>query len=84
MLKYSSSREEVLSAVQFIVKIKGKNEFSIREVVDYMIKEKTSYSESTIRTDITSRCCVNAPNNHAIVYDYFERIGRGKYRLLQV
>lgn len=56
----SSCRDEVLAAAQSIVKRKGRNQFTVQEVVEYMKARQTKYPESTIRTHITSRCCVNA------------------------
>jgi predicted RNase H-like HicB family nuclease len=35
----------------------------------------------TVRTHITSRCCVNAPTNHPHKWDYFERVERGVYEV---
>jgi len=77
----ASCRDEVLLAVQSIVKRKATNRFTVQEVVDQMKTMKTTYPESTIRTHVTSRCCVNAPNHHATVFSDFERVDRGIYRL---
>src|SRR5262249_45450900 len=33
----------------------------------------------TVRTHVTSRCCVNAPSNHQSRYAYFRAVGRGIY-----
>src|SRR5262245_18932588 len=33
----------------------------------------------TIRTHVTSRCCVNAPSNHQSRYAYFRAVERGIY-----
>ena len=30
---------------------------------------------------MTSRCCVNAPKNHPHKWDYFKRVGRGRYEI---
>jgi predicted RNase H-like HicB family nuclease len=35
----------------------------------------------TVRTHISSRCCVNAPKNHPHKWDYFERVERGVYEI---
>ena len=75
-------RDEVLNAVQQIIKAKGINEFTIQEVVSRMINNGTNYKDGTIRTHIVSRLCANAPDNHNITYDDFERISRGIYKLL--
>jgi len=72
---------DVLSAAKVIVELKGKNEFSPKEIIEYMKLNGTTYAESTIRTHIVSRCCVNAPEHHAVRYKYFERISRGLYKL---
>ena len=80
--KKSTCREEVLTVVRTIVGNKGVNEFTINDIVESMRREGTSFKESTIRTHITSKCCVNAPSHHAIVYNDFERIGKGLYKLI--
>ena len=35
----------------------------------------------TVRTEVTSRCCVDAPEHHARRWPYFRRIGRGRYQI---
>ncbi|WP_423219873.1 DUF7669 domain-containing protein [Alicyclobacillus tolerans] len=57
------------------------NRFTVQEVVDFMKERQTMYPESTIRTHVTSRCCLNAPSHHGTVYNDFERIERGVYKL---
>lgn len=76
--------DEVLKAAKNIVKSKGVNEFRISEVVDYMIKNDTKYKIPTIRGTITSRCCVNAPQNHLFKFEYFERIRPTIYKVLKL
>lgn len=39
-------------------------------------------NESSVRTHIVSRCCKNAPENHAHRWPYFRRVGRGVYEIL--
>lgn len=72
---------KVLEAVKSIVESKGFNEFTPQEVIEYLREQHTIYADSTIRTHIVSRCCVNAPQHHAVRYEYFERIGRASYRI---
>jgi len=74
-------REEVLAAASRVVKRKGGNEFSIKEVLEVMRDSGTRYKESTIRTHITSSMCCDAPVNHAAVFDDFNRIRRGVYAI---
>ena len=38
-------------------------------------------NESTVRTHIVSRCCVNAPENHGHRLPYFKRLRRGVYEI---
>ncbi len=74
---------EVLKAAQEIVATKGKNEFAPIEVVRFLRERGTQYAESSIRTHVVSRCCINAPPHHDVRYSYFERKrGRGIYRIL--
>jgi len=78
----STCREELLKTVKFIITKKGKNEFTVKEVLQEMHKNNTIYKESTIRTHIVSKCCINAPSNHNVVFNDFERISYGLYRLI--
>ena len=36
---------------------------------------------ATVRTEVTGRCCVDAPEHHARRWPYFRRVGRGRYRI---
>ena len=74
-------RDEVLACANNIVQRKGKNEFSLGEILAYMKSTGTKYKESTIRTHVTARMCSNAPKHHASKYHDFERISHGLYRL---
>ena len=75
-------RDEILRIVRQIIKSKGKNEFTIIEVIRHMNNSGTGYAERTIRTHISSRLCTNSPDNHAVTYNDFERIRKGVYKLL--
>lgn len=78
----TTARDEILAAVKSIVSEREVKQFSVCEVLKYMKEDETSYKESTIRTHITSKCCSNAPNHHASVFNDYERIGKGVYRLI--
>lgn len=78
----STARDEILTAVKSIVREKEVKHFSVSEVLEYMKEDGTSYKESTIRTHIISKCCSNAPNHHASVFNDYERVGKGLYRLV--
>lgn len=73
-------RDEILACVKEITIHLSTEEFCINDVIRCMERKGSQYSESTIRTHITSRMCANAPDNHAVTYDDFERAGYGKYR----
>lgn len=36
---------------------------------------------ATVRTEVTGRCCVDAPEHHARRWPYFRRVGRGRYQI---
>jgi hypothetical protein len=80
--RVSTCRDEVVAAAKIIVAQNGVNEFGLKEILDYLIKNGTDYSASTIRTHVVSRCCANAANNNGLYRD-FERIDRGRYRLIE-
>ena len=73
--------DQVLDAAKAVTTRSGKNEFSIAEIISELARSSSQYAESTIRTHVASRCCVNSPNHHAVAYDYFERIDHGLYRV---
>ncbi|MCM3527866.1 hypothetical protein M4D56_01990 [Cytobacillus oceanisediminis] len=79
---HKTCREQILAAAKSIIRSKEKNEFTIKEVIDYMKKENTVFEESTIRTHISSRCCINSSRHHAVTYDDFEKVRKGVYKIL--
>ena len=38
-------------------------------------------NENSVRTHVMSRCCENAPENHAHRWPNFRRVGRGLYEI---
>lgn len=75
-------RDEVLAAANSLCTRLGRDTLSLGEIVAEMRARKSSYAESTIRTHVTSKLCMNAPTNHAKTYADFESLGGGEYRLL--
>ncbi len=69
--------EQVLAAANQIARQRKDWTFTPDEV----IKALPTLNESSVRTDIVSRCCVNAPQNHLRKWDYFERVNRGTYQV---
>jgi hypothetical protein len=74
-------RDEILDCVRELVSQSGLATFTIEGVIGLMQERGTRYRESTIRTHVSSRMCINAPAHHASRYPDFERIGHGLYRL---
>src|SRR5271165_7245378 len=69
--------DEVLAAANQIGRERGDWTFTPLEVV----KALPILNESSVRTHIVSRCCVNAPRNHPHKWDYFRRVGHGRYEV---
>jgi predicted RNase H-like HicB family nuclease len=47
-----------------------------------IVRALPDLNESSVRTHVVSRCCVNAPKNHPHKWDYFRRVRRGVYEVL--
>lgn len=67
--------EEILRTVLRLCRERRTWTFKTEEVVLRL----PHLNESSVRTHIISRCCVNAPKNHPHKWDYFERVRRGLY-----
>jgi hypothetical protein len=76
-------RDEVLDAATAVCLRAGRDTLTVAEILEEMRRRGTAYSESTIRTHVTSKQCANAPVHHGDHTDDFERVDRGVYRLLQ-
>lgn len=70
--------EEVLAAANRIARQRKDWTFAPDEI----IRALPNLNEYSVRTDIVSRCCVNAPANHLRRWDYFRRVSRGKYEVV--
>jgi hypothetical protein len=73
-------RDEVLAAFERLERRHGRTAFELAEVVQEVQGVGTAYRESTIRTHVSSRMCVDAPDHHGTVYADLDRVGRGLYR----
>jgi len=78
----ANCRGEILEAVKVIIKEKNKNEFSPNEVIKHMKDNRTRYKEGTIKNHIIAKCCINTTSTFGTLYEDFERIDRGLYKLL--
>jgi hypothetical protein len=70
--------EEVLMTARRICAERGEKTFRLADVVHALPHLK----ESSVRTHVVSRCCVNAPKNHPHKWPYFLRLARGEYEIL--
>jgi predicted RNase H-like HicB family nuclease len=70
--------EEVLAAANRIAGQRKDWTFTPDEIINAL----PNLNEYSVRTDIVSRCCVNAPANHLRRWDYFRRVARGKYEVV--
>src|SRR5213593_4184068 len=70
--------DEVLRTAQRLCRERGEWTFSAEEVV----RALAHVNENSVRTHVSSRCCVNAPPNHPHRWPYFRRVARGRYQIL--
>lgn len=71
--------EEVLRTALRLCRERGDWAFTPNEIVLAL----PYLNESSVRTHIVSRCCVNAPSNHTHRWKYFKRMARGHYQIEQ-
>lgn len=69
--------EEVLETARRLAAGRRDWNFTVKEIVEAL----PTLNQSTVRTHVVSRCCVNAPKNHLHKWAYFRRVGRGRYRI---
>ncbi len=80
-MKNTFCRNEILEAIDYIITSERKSTFTVLEILTYMKSRNTKYSESTIRTHVSSRMCVNAKKHHGVKYDDIIRIKYGVYEI---
>ncbi|HEX6322438.1 MAG TPA: hypothetical protein VFZ36_01830 [Vicinamibacterales bacterium] len=51
--------------------------FDVSDIVDAL----PDLNPQSVRTHVTSRCCLNAPPNHSHRWPYFKRVSRGRYEV---
>ena len=69
--------DEVLQAARRICRERGEWKFTPQDIV----RALPDLNESSVRTHVVSRCCINAPKNHPHKWDYFRRTHRGVYEI---
>lgn len=70
--------EEVLMVARRLCQERGLKTFRVVDIVRALPHLK----ESSVRTHVVSRCCVNAPKNHPHKWPYFRRLARGEYEIV--
>lgn len=75
-------RDKILAATKRLTESAERDDYTLQELLKEMRQHGTTHKESTIRTHVTSRLCVNAPDHHAVTYPDLERIALGRYRLV--
>ena len=68
---------EVLDAARRLCRERGGWTFTPNEIVHAL----PHLRPNSIRTHVTSRCCVNAPAHHPHRWPYFRRVRRGMYEI---
>ena len=71
-------QRRVLDAAQRLCRERGSWTFEVAEIV----RALPDLNSQSVRTHVTSRCCVNAPANHAHRWPYFRRLTRGHYEIM--
>ena len=77
MTERTSIQKRVLAAAQRICATRDDWTFTPAEVV----RALPGVNAATVRTEVTGRCCVDAPAHHARRWPYFRRVGRGRYQI---
>lgn len=77
----ANAREQVLAAARLLAARSPDGTFTVAEVVEEVRRSDGRLADSTVRTHVVSRMCVNAPDHHATVFPDLERVDRGRYRL---
>ena len=72
-----SIHHEILAAARRICAGRGAWTFTPNEIVNAL----PHLNARSVRTHVTSRCCVNAPANHPHRLPYFLRVSRGTYEI---
>lgn len=70
-------QRRVLDAALSLCRERGDWTFEVREIV----RALPDLNPQSVRTHVTSRCCVNAPANHAHRWPYFRRLARSRYEV---
>ncbi|WP_456829216.1 DUF7669 domain-containing protein [Deinococcus sp. UYEF24] len=75
-------RQEILDVAATLTAGRTSKTFTVKEVVEALQANGTTFAENTIRTHVASSMCINAPANHRTRYPDLKRTGHGRYELV--
>lgn len=78
---YKNCREELLAVLTEYVKEKGENEFTRAETIAAMRRAGSKYKLGSISAHLSYRCCANVLRYYKLMYNNYEKIGNGLYRI---
>jgi hypothetical protein len=68
-------RDAIIDAFVRLERRHGRRDFQLAEIVTETLAENPKLMESTVRTHVTSRMCVDAPDHHGTTYSDLTRVG---------
>ncbi|MBM6399788.1 hypothetical protein [Phycicoccus sonneratiae] len=77
----ATARSEILAAINSLIARSGLHEVAVQDVVHEMRRRGARYSDSTVRTMMTSHMCAQVHGPNIAAYDDLDRVDRGTYRL---
>ena len=78
---YKNCREELLAVFTEYVEEKGENEFTRAEAIATMRRVGSKCKSGSVSAHLSYRCCANIPRYYKPMYDDYEKIGDGLYRI---
>ena len=78
---FCNCREELLAVLTEYVKEKGENEFTRTEAIAAMRRAGSKYKSGSVSAHLSFRCCANVSRYYKPMYDDYEKIGDGLYRI---
>ena len=75
-------REEVLAVARILAQQRADGTFTAQDIVTAMRQAGTKHLDTTIRRHVATEMCVNAVGPTAGRYRDFERVERGRFKLL--
>ena len=71
----------LLAVLTEYVKEKGENEFTRAGALAAMRRAGSKYKSGSVSANLSYRCCANIPRYYKPMYNDYEKIGDGLYRI---